>query len=412
MVTRREVLVVGAGFAGLALAAHLRRMGFDDFLLLEKEAGVGGFWSGNYDRIRIHSPYHDLPDDRGLRRRYGTFLSRDELLQYFRGYAAARDVLPASRFGVDVKAVSRADDAWRLESDRESFECRYLALATSFCRVPVIPEIKGSEIFGGALLHSREYKEPSPYRGKRVLVVGSGNSAAEIALDLAEGGTRSVEMYARAPRHFASLRTLGRIAPILRTLRLAFCDSVWDRDHQYTRTHPHFRKVLRRNEKPLSPFLMDLSRYGIRKPKDGLFTEMYFRGRVGVADQGVVPLIRSGRVGVIDGNERPLEEFTDRGVRLGGEEHSYDAVILATGFQPGLENLFVEPDRFLEWNTDLNRLIPRTDGRCRSTVDPTLLFPGLDLSANGGHSLGRWGVECAEEIVADIEGREPTHPWA
>ena len=72
-VTRRELIVVGAGFAGLSLAAHLRKFHFDDFLLLEKGANVGGFWAGNYDRIRIHSPYHDLPGDGGLRRRYGTF---------------------------------------------------------------------------------------------------------------------------------------------------------------------------------------------------------------------------------------------------------------------------------------------------------------------------------------------------
>jgi indole-3-pyruvate monooxygenase len=411
-VTPRSLIIVGAGFAGLALAAHLRKRNFDDFLLLEKGTNVGGFWSGNYDRMRIHSPYHDLPGDGGLRRRYGVFLSRDEVLQYFRDYARVRDVIPRARFGVDVERVARDGDCWRLETNAETFEARYLALATSFNRVPLVPVFSGARGFSGHLLHSRQYKEPSPFRDKRVLVVGSGNSAAEISLDVAEGGARSVSMLVRGPRHFTSMRTLGRVAPILRALRLEFCDSAWDKGHRYTRTHPDFRKIVRKNEAPLSPLLHDLSAFGIQKPKDGLFTEMLCRGRVGVADQGVIPLIRSGRVAVVNGNERPLEEFTERGVRLGGEEIFFDAVVLATGFQPGLEDLLAEPQRFLAQNSTLHRLMPITDGRCRSTVEPSLFFPGLEYTANGGHSLGRWGIEAAEYISAEIAGREPVLPWA
>ncbi len=85
-----DALVIGAGFAGLGTAARLRQRGAPRFALLEQGANVGEFWRTNDDRIQLHSPFHDLPDDGGERASYGIFSKRDELVAYFEAYARRR----------------------------------------------------------------------------------------------------------------------------------------------------------------------------------------------------------------------------------------------------------------------------------------------------------------------------------
>jgi indole-3-pyruvate monooxygenase len=396
----KQVVVIGCGFAGLSLAAALRAHGLDDFAVLEQGPTIGAFWAGNYDRIRLHSAFHDLPRDGGARRRYGTFLHRDELLSYFRDYAAYHGLGPQIRLSERVYRVRRRGWWWRLETERGSYAARYLAVATSASSVPYVPSIPGRERFQGRCLHSREYRNPLPFRGNRVLVVGNGNSAAEIAMDLAEGGASSVDLWSRGPRHFIPLRTMERVVKMLRFLKLDFTDRTFDRDHHLTKVNPAFRSNLRRRDVMLSGLCVDLSRFGIRRPADGPITEMLVRGRVPVFDQGTIPLIESGAVRVIDGNSRPIDAFASDGVRFDDGLERYDAVILATGFRAALDFLD-EPDRLLAWDDDRRQVLPITDGRCRSAVEPTLYFPGFDLSAAGGFGLGRWGWEIGRKIAMD-----------
>jgi hypothetical protein len=122
---------------------------------------------------------------------------------------------------------------------------------------------------------------------------------------------------------------------------------------------------------------------------------MLVRGRVPVFDQGAIPLISSGAIGIIDGNVQPIRGLTAAGVRFAAGEERFDAVILATGFKAALDFLD-EPGRLLASDDDRAQLLPITDGRCRSTLEPTLFLPGFDLSAIGGFGLGRWGWEIGQ----------------
>ena len=396
----KDVLVIGAGFAGLSLAAALRSHGIDNFTVLEQGSGVGAFWAGNYDRIRLHSPWHDLPRDGGLRKRYGMFLKRDELLEYFRAYASHHQLAPHLHFNERVRRVRRVDSRWQVETEHGSSTSWYLVVATSAFRTPVVPEIPGSDSFRGTLMHSRAYRNGVPFRGKRVLVVGSGNSAAEIALDLVESGAAEVKMWVRGPRHFLPLRTMRPVMRLLRLLGADFSNRAWDKAHRLTRVDPEFRPTIRRKDKAFSRFSQDLSRFGIRKPTDGPLTEMLVKGRVPVFDQGALPLIRKGKIKIVDGNVYPIRGFTTAGVRLGDGEHAFDAVILATGFKPGLDEFLEDHQRLVAWDEERRQFLPITDGRCRSTVEPTLFFPGFDFSATGGFGLGRWGWEVGQKIAA------------
>lgn len=397
-VCEKDVIVVGCGFAGLSLAAALRAHGVDDFRVLEQGPVIGAFWAGNYDRIRLHSAFHDLPQDGGARRKYGIFLTRDELLSYFRDYAAYHRLAAHLNLNERVLRARRHGSRWLVETEHGTYSARYLAVATSASSVPVVPDIPGTATFRGPCIHSRSYRNAGPFRGRRVLIVGNGNSAAEIALDLVEGGAAHVGIWSRGPRHFIPLRSLARVVRLLRFLRLDFTDRAFDRDHRLTKVKPTFRSNLRRRDVMLSPLCTDLTRFGIRKPADGPATEMMVKGRVAVFDQGAIPLIRSGTIRIIDGNVRPIRALTAGGVRFGDGEEPFDAVILATGFRASLDFLD-EPERLLARDDDRGQVLPITDGRCRSAVEPTLFFPGFDLSAIGGFSLGRWGWEIGRTLA-------------
>jgi indole-3-pyruvate monooxygenase len=404
-VERFDVVTIGAGFCGLATGASLRANGVERFAILEQGDGVGHFWSKTYDRIHLHSPYHGLPADGGAVRRYPEFKSRDDLIAYFREYAALHGLAPKLQFGRRVTSVSRLEQVgtggmeWRIETDSgASYEARYVVVATASNRVPHLPDIPGREAYRGRLLHSAEYRRAEPYRGLDVLVIGSGNSAAEISLDLSEHGARSVSMWVRGPRHFipvSRMKWLFRIATwtgILSEERLL-------QGHKLVYGTPEFEAAVQGRDSLPSRFSVDLSRFGIRKPARGPNMEVYATGRIPVFDVGAIRAIRKGTIRIIDGNARPIERFTEKGVRFRDGERPFDAVVLATGFEPRLEE-FVAPELLGvgRWG----KLLPITDRRSRSTVHPSAFFPGFDVSVNGGHSLGLWGWECGEKIAAEL----------
>src|SRR5436309_2991971 len=179
---RHEVVVVGAGSAGLATAALLRRRGLHP-LVLEAGDGPGAAWRERYDRLRLHTPrlLSGLPGHR-IPRRYGRWVRRDDLLAYFKQYAEAQ--------GVEVRTgvrVERVDAGWDLETSAGPLQAATVIVATGYNGAPFIPDWPGRAAFTGELIHSSQYLNPAPYRGRDVLVVGAGNSGAEIATDVADG---------------------------------------------------------------------------------------------------------------------------------------------------------------------------------------------------------------------------------
>ncbi len=127
--TELDAAVIGAGFAGLGAGAALRQAGVQRFALIEQGGDVGHFWSKTYDRIHLHSPWHDLPNDGGLIRRYPKFKSRDELIRYFGEYADRFDLRRSIRFNERVAQVKREGERWRLDTSAGTISVRYLAVA-------------------------------------------------------------------------------------------------------------------------------------------------------------------------------------------------------------------------------------------------------------------------------------------
>ena len=397
-----DALVIGAGFAGLATAARLRQRGVTKLALLEQGADVGEFWRTNYDRIQLHSPFHDLPDDGGERAKYGAFLKRDQLVAYFEAYARRHGLYAHTSFGERVTRVAREGAAWRIEATSGAFYARTLAIATAGNRKPAVPRLDGEDAYRGELLHSKQYRNAARFSGKRVLVLGSGNSAAEIALDLANGGAAHVAMWVRAPRWVIKLSRMLIFARAARFLRVAFTPSAIAASHAIGRTHPKFAAELAQKDAIFKLCALETQHFGLARPARSPAEEMYRYGRVPWFDVGTVAAIEAGSIAVINGNERPLATLTAAGAQLGASEEPFDAVILGTGFQPGLDEFIADTQGLLAERPETGQLYPITDGRCASAVEPTLFFPGFDLNGNGGLSLGLWGFEVADRMAGAL----------
>src|SRR5262249_32802086 len=168
-----SIAIVGSGSAGLATAALLKEIGLDS-VVLEAGPEPGAAWRGRYDRLRLHTPrlLSSLP---GLRipRRYGRWVARDDLIEYLRAYVDAHGL--DVRTNTRVTRIARDGEGWQLETDGEPIPARSVIVATGYNGAPFIPAWPGRESFGGNLVHSSEYRNPTPYEGRDVLVVGAGN---------------------------------------------------------------------------------------------------------------------------------------------------------------------------------------------------------------------------------------------
>lgn len=184
----RPVYVIGGGPGGLAAAAALRAQGARA-VVLEKSENVGASWRRHYDRLHLHTTrrWSALP---GLTmpRRFGRWVARDDVVRYLEKYVEHHELEVVT--GVEVTRVDRASDGtgWQLTaSGGRVLTGRAVVVATGYNHTPRIPDWAGRDTFTGELLHASDYRNPAPYAGKDVLVVGIGNTGAEIAVDLVEG---------------------------------------------------------------------------------------------------------------------------------------------------------------------------------------------------------------------------------
>ncbi len=348
------VVVVGGGASGLSAAAALKRRGVDG-VVIEQDDRVGGTWARRYDRLRLHTvrqfsglAHYPIP------RHNPSYLSRDEFVSYLNEYASHFRLRIVN--GVAARTIRNhpeTPNAWNVESIGESWRCRVVVIATGQYRVPVIPPWPGRERYRGDLSHSVTYSNAGPFRGKRVLVVGAGNSGAEIATDLMDHGASFVALSVRTPPPIVPRDPFG--LPVQRTsiLLSLLPPAIANRMGQATA-----RLVLG-----------DLTRYGMPNAEFA----PYSTRRVPLIDVGFVAALKEGRVKV-----RPaLERLSETGaIFTGGTAESYDAIIAATGFATGLETLLDAPDVLNEFGE------PR--GRAgEPTACPGLYFVGFTHSLRG-----------------------------
>ncbi len=201
-----RTIIVGAGPAGLAVAAMLGQRGIA-YTLLERADSIGAAWRNRYDGLRLHTVrgLSGLPGA-PIPRRFGRWIRRDDLVAYLEDYARRFQIEP--ELGVDVTRIERTDGGWRVETSAGARVAERVVLATGYTRTPHIPDWPGLDTFSGSFRHSVDYREPSAYAGRKVLVVGAGNSASEIAVELSRVAAE-VQLSVRTPPNIVRRATLG-----------------------------------------------------------------------------------------------------------------------------------------------------------------------------------------------------------
>ena len=313
-----HVIVIGAGPAGLATAAELGRRGVPA-VILERGAAPGAAWRGRYDSLHLHTVrgMSGLPGQ-AIPRSEGRWVSRDGLVRYLEGYAAERGL--DIRTGTTATRLDRANGGWRVETPNGGIDADAVVVATGHSNASFVPDWPGRATFRGELLHSADYSNAEPYRGRDVLVVGAGNSGAEIATDLAAGGAARVRLAVRTPPQIVRRQRFGipanALGLIVGLLPTRIADSVG--------------LALRRLTIP------DLSEYGLPLPTIGPASAFAATASPPVVDVGLVAAVREERVEVVGA----VESLGPGGVRLAdGSEIEPEVVIAATGFRTGLEPL-------------------------------------------------------------------------
>ena len=201
-----DTLVVGAGQAGLAAGIALRRAGLS-FMIVDAADQPGGSWPRYYDSLTLFSParFSTLPGLR-LPGRPGRYPTRDDMTRYLRDYATHFQ-LPI-RTSARVLDASRDGEAFELTlADGDRLTARAVIAASGGFGRPVIPELPGATSYTGRLLHAAGYQNPDEYAGQRVVVVGAGNSAIQIAVELA--GMANVTLATRSPIRFVRQAPFG-----------------------------------------------------------------------------------------------------------------------------------------------------------------------------------------------------------
>jgi cation diffusion facilitator CzcD-associated flavoprotein CzcO len=368
-------LIIGAGPAGLATSQALARAGVEH-VVLERGRQIGQTWVDLYDSLVLHTA-RGLSALPGMPFPPGTplFPPRPVFLQYLHRYAE-QFRLPI-RTGADVASLQRDNGGWEARTaSGDVVRARAVVIATGIVSNPHSPEIPHRDRFGGRVFHSVEYRRPNGFAGQRVLVVGAGNSAGEIAVELAAAGAK-VTIAVRTgaavvPRDVAGIpiQYLSVVAGLLPIETQRAVMAVMGRMQRLVR--------------------------GAAVLPPALWTGC---PKVPLIGFHLVDAIRSGRIQLRGG----LKEFTADGVRFGdGAAEPFETVILATGYRAALGML-----RGAVRVDDCGFAL-RQDG-VTSVDQPGLYFVGHTYDIRGGlFNIGRDARRAAARIIATERGTSRT----
>ena len=314
-----DVVVVGAGPSGLAVARELKHHHRISALVVEKADAPAVSWRNRYDNFRLNTNgfLSHLPGQR-IPLTAGRWPTKEDMVRYFDRYVRQQDIRVALK--CEVNRIERTGGGWLVDTSSGQIHTPAVVLATGRYHTPDVPPWPGLDGFTGELVHSGDFCNAWPYRGRDVLVVGAGNSAADIAVQLADNGARKVWLAVRTPPHLVR-RAMG---PIPSDLFLEL-----------------FARVPARIVDPIIARLNrvlfgDLSGYGFQGPPLGLKATVEQRGRIPTLADELVDGVRAGRIEVV----AAVTALEAAKVMLAdGTAIAPEVIVAATGFSTDLDGM-------------------------------------------------------------------------
>jgi putative flavoprotein involved in K+ transport len=343
-------LIVGGGQGGIALGARLRQLGVPT-LIVEKNDRPGDSWRKRYKSLCLHDPvwydhlpYIDFPKN------WPVFSPKDKIGDWLEMYAKVMELNYWTKTTAKSAKYDEAKKEWTVVVDRDGKEVtlrpKQLIFATGMSAKPNLPKFKGMETFKGEQHHSSQHPGPDGYKGKKVVVIGSNNSAHDICAALYEAGV-DVTMVQRSSTHIVRssslMETLGDLyseKAVRAGTTTAKADLIFA-SLPYRILHTFQKPVYDKIREDDAKFYEGLEKAGFKldfgDDESGLFLKYLRRGSGYYIDVGASQLIIDGKIKLVSGQ---VEEITPTGVRLdNGKEIPADVIVYATGY--GSMNGFV-----------------------------------------------------------------------
>ncbi|MBS1596904.1 MAG: NAD(P)/FAD-dependent oxidoreductase [Bacteroidetes bacterium] len=317
-----NTIIIGASFSGLACAACLQKDNID-YLLIEKQNQVATPWRNHYERLHLHTSKRisNLPFKK-FGNKIPRYPARQQVVDYLEDYQKEFDIHPV--FNTKAISIKRENDHWITITNNEVFKSKYLVMATGIFNKPKPIFFKGQETFPGKILHSCEYKTAKDFKGQKVLVVGFGNSACEIAIDLFEHQAMP-SMSVRSAVNIIPRDILG--IPVLEFSLVL------------NRIPPRIADTV---SSPLIWLTIgDIKKLGLKKMPYGPLEQIRKDGHAPVLNIGTVELIRAGHIKIRD----DIDFIEGRTVHFkNGSKDDFDAIVACIGYDRSLGEI-VETDQ-------------------------------------------------------------------
>lgn len=366
-------IVIGAGAAGLAAAHALKKAGVPT-LVLEKERRLAEPWYRRHERLHLNS-HRDLSTLPGVDYPAGTpaFPHKTAVIRHLNDFSQAYN-LPI-RLGVAVEEIAFNGDQWTVETSAGPLPAHHVVVATGRDRQPFIPQWKGADDFAGRIMHSADFGKAEDYAGKKVLVVGAGNSGFDVLNHLAGANAASIWLSARngpslLPKRIGKI-AVHRLSPFLARLPVWLADAVMAATQRLV--------------------FGDLTKFGLPPASSGGASRLTDDYTAIATDDGAVRAIKAGQVVILP----QVREFTRDGVILdNGNLIAPNIVIAATGYRTGLERM-VGKLGVLD-----GRGVPLFNGGETDPKLPGLWFTGMRPSIRGCFANARIQAKAiAQQIV-------------
>jgi cation diffusion facilitator CzcD-associated flavoprotein CzcO len=335
------VLVVGGGQAGLSIAARLRQLQVDT-LIVDREQRVGDNWRNRYHALTLHNqvqvnhlPYMPFPPS------WPTYIPKDKLAGWFEAYVEGMELNYWTATEFEGGEYNEREEGWsvmlrRADGAKREMRPRHVVMATGVSGIPNFPDIPTLRDFGGKILHSSQYDNGEAWKGKNVLVIGTGNSGHDIAQDLYSSGAK-VTLVQRNSTLIVNIEPSAQLPYALydEGPPLEDCDLITT-----SMPLPLLRKthmLLTERAKNLDKELLDrLERMGFKLDfgEDGTGWQFKYLTRGGgyYFNVGCSDLIVDGEIGLMQFSD--IAAFVAEGARMhSGETLAADLIVLATGYK-------------------------------------------------------------------------------